>query len=98
MASTKETVFNHGWTRNSEFKSWLQPLRSSPYQARCTICHKVFKLSNMGIQAVKSHCKSVDHKRMISHTSSMDTFVAIKTRIEQPDQQADEMRIPVSPT
>ena len=97
MASKKKTVFNHDWTRNSEFKSWLQPLKSSPYQARCAICQKVFELSNMGIQAVKSHCKSVGHKKMETHTSSMDSFVVAKTKTEQPDQQVHGLRIPDPP-
>ena len=92
MASKKKTVFNHDWTRNSEFKSWLQPLKSSPYQARYTICQKIFELSNMGIQAVKSHCKSDGHKKMTSHTSSMDSFVVAKTKTEQPDQQVHGLR------
>ena len=97
MASKKKTVFNHDWTRNSEFKSWLQPLKSSLYQARCTLCQKVFQLGNMGTQAVKGHCKSVGHKKMISCTSSKDSFVVAKTKTEQPDQQVHELRIPYPP-
>ena len=52
-----------------------------------------FNLSKMGVQPVKNHCKSVGHKKMICHTSSMDTFVVTKTKTEQPDQQVDELRI-----
>ena len=48
----------------------------------------------MGIEAVKSHCKSVGNKMMSSHTSSMDSFVIAKTKTEQPDQQVHELRIP----
>ena len=66
----------------------------SPYQARCTIYQKVFELSKMRIQAVKSHCKSVGH--MTSHTSSMDSFVVAK-KTKQPDQQVHELRIPDPP-
>ena len=50
-----------------------------------------------GIQAVKSHCKSVGHKKMTSHTSSMDSFVVAKTKTEQPDQQVHGLRIPDPP-
>ena len=51
----KKTVFNHKWLEEDEFKSWLASTKDEE-QARCKLCKKDIELSNMGRQALLSHC------------------------------------------
>ena len=49
-----ETYFQQDWLTIPQFKDWLSAGKEST-KAYCKRCSKTFGLSNMGIQAVKSH-------------------------------------------
>lgn len=66
MAS-KKTFFNDLWLDpkiNPQFAGWLSRGPNSS-QAHCNICRKSFDLSNMGRQAVTSHCKGKTHLSLV---------------------------------
>ena len=41
------------------YKDWIAPDTHAKAKARCKRCRKSFELSNMGIQAVKSHAADI---------------------------------------
>ena len=66
--SKKEKKLNEEWLikdRHPEFASWLVKGKENT-QAKCKLCHKVTKLSNMGIEALKSHQKGRKHISVVS--------------------------------
>ena len=68
---SKTCRFNNAWLSNPEWKSWLQPCQSSTAEAYCKVCRKTIMLSNMGPQAIKSHCNGKKHAaNMVAHKSS----------------------------
>ena len=50
-------------------REWLGKA-SSNNEARCKICHKTLKLSNMGRQALAGHANSKKHKDILDHRQS----------------------------
>ena len=63
MSKVEKTFFQESWLSNEEFKSWLV-LTENKQQARCKRCKKTFELSNMGVQALKSHADGKNHKEL----------------------------------
>ena len=61
MSTKDKTFFQDSWLEGEEFKDWLVKA-SDTSQARCKPCHKTFALSNMGVQALKSHAAGKKHK------------------------------------
>ena len=61
MSASDRTYFQDSWLNEDSFKSWLVPGTNNT-QARCIRCRKTFELSNMGVQAVKSHAGGKGHK------------------------------------
>ena len=57
-------------TNYPEVAPWLVKGKEN-IQAKCKLCHKVIELSNMGIQALKSHQNGKKH---ISVVSNMPCF------------------------
>ena len=53
----KKTVFNHKWLEEDEFKSWLASTKDEDKA-------KDIELSNMGRQALLSHCSGKKHKEI----------------------------------
>ena len=49
-----KTYFQQDWLTIPQFKDWLSTGKEST-KAYCKRCSKTFEVSNMGIQAVKSH-------------------------------------------
>ena len=67
----KKAYFDEEWIIKDcypEFVSWLVK-RKENTQAKCKLCHKVIKLSNMGIQALRSHQKGKKHISVVSNMS-----------------------------
>ena len=62
--SNEQTFFQEIWLSDNRFKGWLEPVAQNNSQARCIRCKKTFGLSNMGVQAVKSHSEG---KKTQSH-------------------------------
>ena len=68
MPASKKCLFSTDWIDeklNPQWSSWLKQT-SSNESALCSICNKTFTLSNMGIQAVKSHATGKKHLANIS--------------------------------
>ena len=49
-----QTYFSKDWLTDPDFKNWLADTNDNT-AARYKVCHKTFKLSNMGRQALISH-------------------------------------------
>ncbi|XP_067642587.1 proteoglycan 4-like isoform X2 [Eurosta solidaginis] len=52
--------FKNSWLREDCFKNWLQPVDSSRFQAKCTVCDKVL---SCGKSELKKHSKTLWHRR-----------------------------------
>ena len=52
---SKKTYFDELWLEDEKFGLWLQQVPNVRTCFRCKFCSKVLKLSNMGIEAIKSH-------------------------------------------
>ena len=42
-----QTYFCKNWLEDPDFKDWIKETKDRT-EARCTMCHKSFELSNMG--------------------------------------------------
>ena len=79
-----QCVFNERWFDIKDYESWLRKepsLASDKTMAGCRVCKKPFsfKLSSMGIEALKSHVKGKIHQRNLKGSKgvvcSMDRFL-----------------------
>lgn len=68
MPTGGKCVFNHTWTTQDEFKSWLSEVPSSKHEAYCKLCRKKFNIASMGKAALKSHMNGVSHKKYLETT------------------------------
>ena len=55
------TYFSKDWLKDSNFEDWIASA-SNNTEARCRICYKNFKFSNMGRQALMCHANGKKHK------------------------------------
>ena len=71
-----------------QFSSWLDPVENDNQKAYCRVCKKKIVLSNMGIQALKSHASGTKHKnfcKAIVNTVNMDYFLKpAKSSLSEP--------------
>jgi len=58
----KQTYFDEKWMKDGHF-DWLDGCDNDRTAFKCLLCCKVLKLSNMGIEAVKSHSQNAKHRR-----------------------------------
>ncbi|XP_047123731.1 uncharacterized protein LOC124806683 [Hydra vulgaris] len=58
----EKTYFQEDWLQQDIYKDWLVPNAHAKTKAYCKKCKKSFELSNMGIQAVKSHAAGKKHQ------------------------------------
>lgn len=77
MSLSKHCIFRDDWLESTDFSKWLQ--KKNDLTARCSICHTDISLSNMGINALKSHMKGAKHIKLSENMSkvvqsSVDTF------------------------
>ena len=56
-----QTDFSKDWLVDPAFKDWIVNVQETT-EARCRICCKTFKLSNMRRQALVSHASGKCHK------------------------------------
>ena len=66
VKKASKSNFSNDWLEDPNFKEWLGKV-SSNNEARCKICHKMFKLSNMGRQAVVGNASSKKHKDILDN-------------------------------
>ena len=81
----KNTRFNPDWINkdlNPELSEWVRKDSSSPFVVRCAVCSKTIQLSNMGLQALKSHAETSSHvknqaaaKQASKRQCTLDAFV-----------------------
>ena len=57
-----QTYFSKDWLTDADFKNWLADTNDNA-AACCKVCHKIFKRSNMGKQALISHANGKSHKK-----------------------------------
>ena len=79
----KKTLLNANWLED-QFKSWLT---SATNKARCRLSKKDIELSNMGRQALVSHCSGKKHKA---------ADVKVKTFFQSKKQRSKQRQIPVN--
>ena len=66
--------FSLEWTNMEQYKDWLLPDPKSKSSAKCGLCVKTFDVSNMGEHALKSHAKSVTHKKNVAYYQERDSM------------------------
>ena len=81
ISKAEKTFFQESWLSNEEFKSWLVPTENKS-QAKCKKCKKTFELSNIGVQALKSHADRKKHK--VVPTVSVFFKKSTKSQRKQP--------------
>ena len=75
MSSKDKTYFQDSWLEIDEFKEWISR-PSLNTQAKCKRCQKTIELSNMGVQALRSHAAGKKHKEI---TQRVSTFFKTKS-------------------
>ena len=60
--TSKKTYFDELWLNDEKFGLWLQQVPNDCTCFRCKLCSKVLKLSNIGIEAIKSHESNAKHR------------------------------------
>ena len=60
--TSKKTYFDELWLKDGRLGQWLQQVPKDRTCFRCKLCSKVLKLSNMGIEAIKSHESNAKHR------------------------------------
>jgi len=72
IVMAKQTYFDQTWLtcdRYSKYHSWLGACDDRT-SFRCHVCLKTLKLSNMGIEAIKSHSENQKHLRLVAQQSA----------------------------
>lgn len=75
--TNKQCTFNKLWLDSEvfpEFSGWLDIVVNDATSAYCKVCRKLFKLSNMGKQAIISHAKGPTHVKYMKAKSSQPTI------------------------
>eukprot|EP00731_Ephydatia_muelleri_P014923 Em0008g643a len=60
--TSNKTYFDELWLKDERLGQWLQQVPKDRTCFRCKLCSKVLKLSNMGIEAIKSHESNAKHR------------------------------------
>ena len=60
--TSKKTYFNELWLKEEKFGLWLQQVPNDCTCFTYKLCSKVLKLSNMGIEPIKSHESNAKHR------------------------------------
>ena len=64
--NNKNTYFQDAWLSHPAYSKWVCKAVIN-IKAKCKLCHSDIALSNMGINALKSHSeKSVHHKELVT--------------------------------
>ena len=72
--SKDSSYFQDCWLVDDRFKDWISETQSST-GARCKLCRKTITLSNMGVQALKSHAEE--------HCMKVSVFLRKKPSLPQ---------------
>ena len=74
--SKDSSYFQDCWLVDDRFKDWISETQSRT-EARCKLCKKTITLSNMGVQALKSHADGKKHKE---HCMKVSVFLRKETK------------------
>jgi len=73
----KQTYFDEKWLKDGIFE-WLGACDSDRMSFKCRLCCEVLKLSNIGIEAVKSHSQNAKHRSLVAwKTGAEETDTSI---------------------
>lgn len=92
----KMSKFNPAWLDGSLFpdwKKWLRRVENDDNSAKCILCKKVFSLSSMGRQSVKSHQEGKFHKQLVTSSSSS---VSMSEYLVKPSNRQESNRSIIS--
>ena len=73
MPKKKKTYFQKCWFSQEQYEDWLAEAPEDT-NAKCKLCKKVFKISNMAANALKSHANSDRHKQEIKNLQAIRSF------------------------
>ena len=93
--------YNKSWEDISlypDFAKWITLASSHQFFARCKYCKgNPINLSNMGIQALKSHCKGAKHLKLtatVCNVKTITSFTSGSQDITKPDFTAKVSEVP----
>ena len=66
--TSKKTYFDELWLKEEKFGLWLQQVPNDCTCFTYKLCSKVLKLSNMGIEPIKSHESNAKHRVLAAVT------------------------------
>ena len=89
MSKAEKTYFQDNWFEIEEFKDWIVNT-SVRTQARCKRCQKTFELSNMGVQALRSHASGKKHKEITQKVSTFFKTKSVKESSHEQKSREDE--------
>ena len=73
MSAKKKTYFWKNWFHQQQYKDQLAEAPEDT-NAKCKLCKKVFKLSNMAADVLKSHAYSERHKQEIKNLQGIRSY------------------------
>ena len=83
--NNENSYFQEHLLSDERFKDWLVPAQTKR-EAGCKRCKKSFALSNMGIQALKSHAESKKYKQLCAAVAVfLKTKPVTKSTTSSPD-------------
>ena len=71
--------------KRQSFAQWVAEDKNCNNSVMCKLCKCIFTLSNIGVQALKSHEKGVKHKRAVANLSKT---VDIRAFVTCPNQSS----------
>ena len=96
-----KTRYNKSWEDISlypDFAKWITPVPGDQFLVSCKYCKgNPINLSNMGIQALKSHCKGAKHLKLtatICNVKAITSFTTNSQGITKPDSTAKVSEVP----
>ena len=69
----KQTYFSDSWLTDKNFSNWIAKAPDKT-KARCKLCCKNFKLSNMGVGSLDKHANGDTHKKKMVTSNEVKNF------------------------
>ena len=63
--------FSKEWLCDPKYKDWLARDSKWAMKAKCTLCVKLFDISDMGEAAVNNHMEGKKHCRLVTASSAL---------------------------
>lgn len=95
-----KTLFNIDWINpemHPTWSKWLAPVKGFRNEAYCTKCCRKFSLSNMGMQAVKSHEQGKVHQKILKNENSQISVASMfKVNVDNSAVHVKETSVPLN--